>query len=340
MPVDDVPDDQPGGDQPDNTPLPTTDHDQCNMIPALADASLVTATATQNGRWTDPETWGGTLPVDGDIVRIPQGVAVTLASMLNARLETLRIDGTLRFSPADDTQLQVDTLVTTCMGTLEIGTQTDPIQPDASAKVVFIDDGPVSDPNLLSRGAVLMGATVIHGAAKTHRAVISPHATQGDSVLNLTTTPSGWQAGDQLIITGTQPNNPESDEIRTISSINGTQVTLSAALNLDHSAPKADLNVYVANTTRNVEFASENTAIAHRGHIMFMSANADIRYTRFTELGRTDKTTPLDDFEFLFPEDGAGDDAPDTAVVTPLGGNNIRGRYALHFHQKRVPLLR
>ena len=303
------------------------------MVPALADTSLVTATATQTGLWTNPDTWGGVLPVDGDVVQIPEGIEVSLASMLSARIKTLRVDGTLRFSPTDDTQLQVDTLVSTCSGTLEIGSQSNPIQSGTSAKVVFIDNGAVSDPNLISRGALLMGQTTIHGATKTHRAIISPQAQQGDSVLTLTSAPSGWELGDQLVITGTQPNNPESDEIRTIQSISGTQITLNSALTLDHTAPQADLNVYVANTTRNVEFVSENTAIPNRGHIMFMSPNVDIRNARFTELGRTDKTQELDDFEITFPDEGAGDDAPATATATALGGSNIRGRYALHFHQ-------
>ena len=325
--------DQAGDDQTADVHPPSTNHEHCNMVPAFAEASLVTATAMQTGNWTDPDTWGGALPIDGDIVRIPEGIEVTVASELNARIETIRIDGTLRFSASNDTMLQVDTMVSTCSGALEIGTQTSPIETNVSATIIFIDDGPISDSQLISRGALLMGRTVIHGAPKTHRAVISPHANQGDLVLNLTTVPSGWQVGDELVITGTVPNDPTSDEIRTIASINSNQVTLSSVLSLDHAAPRADLNVYVANATRNVEFRSENTSIQNRGHIMLMNANADIQNARFTELGRTDKTTELNDFEFLFPEDGAGDDAPDTARVTSLGGNNIRGRYAIHFHQ-------
>ncbi|MEM7097935.1 MAG: G8 domain-containing protein [Pseudomonadota bacterium] len=325
--------DQPGVGQTGGGAPPTASTNHCGMIPSLVDLSLVTATAIQNGSWTNPDTWGGAIPVDGDRVQIPEGTEVTIAGMLSARLKTLRIDGTLSFSPGNDTLLQVDTLVSTCTGALQIGTEATPIQSDVGATIVFVDDGPVGDPNLVGRGALLMGQTVIHGAPKTHRAIIAPHARQGDSVLRLTTTPSGWREGDQLIITGTVPNNPTSDEIRTVSSINGSEITLNAALNLDHSAPRADLNVYVANATRNVEFVSENTATQNRGHIMLMSANANIQNARFTELGRTDKTTELDDFEFLFPDDGAGDDAPATASVTALGGRNVRGRYAIHFHQ-------
>jgi hypothetical protein len=198
---------------------------------------------------------------------------------------------------------------------------------------VFIDDGPVNDGQLLSRGAILKGSTIIHGAPKTHRAVISPQARQGDSELNLTAAPAGWQVNDQLVITGTTPNDPLSDEIRSIAAINGERIALDRPLALDHTAPSSDLNVYVANTTRNVEFLSESQALAHRGHIMFMSLNVDVQNARFTELGRTDKTTELNDFQFEFPDGGSGDDAPATADVISLGGSNIRGRYAIHFHR-------
>ena len=305
----------------------------CGMVPAFADASLVTRSATQSGAWSDTSTWGGTLPGDGDVVRIPEGIEVTLATIVNERLKTLRVDGTLRFATDTNTALYLETLVSTCPGNIEIGTQANPLQNTVNAQVVFIDDGTVADDKLLSRGAILIGRTRIHGAAKTHRAIMSPQAAQGSSELQLTTAPSGWAVGDEIVITGTIPNAPDSDEIRRISAIEGRSVTLSAPLNLDHRAPRPDLNVYVANTTRNVEFSSENTRTKRRGHIMIMSSNTDIRYARFTELGRTDKTTPLNDFEFFFPDESAGDDAPATAELNPLFGTNIRGRYALHFHQ-------
>ncbi|MEM7219265.1 MAG: G8 domain-containing protein [Pseudomonadota bacterium] len=332
---DDQPDSDPpsSSNSPDTANLPMAGHNHCGMIPALADAGLMTATAIGSGRWIDPDTWGGSIPVDGDLVQIPAGIEVTVASTLTSRLETVRIDGALRFSTAADTQLQVDTLVTTCTGALEIGTPDDPVRPDVTAKIVFIDDGPVDDPRQIGRGAILMGQTLIHGTAKTHRTTLALHARQGDQELNLKSAPSGWQTGDALIVTGTIPNDPTSDEIRTIGSISDNRITLNAALNLDHSAPRADLDVYVANATRNVEFISENTDTRHRGHIMLMNANADIQNARFTELGRTDKTVPLDDFDFRFPDDGSGDDAPATARVTALSGVNIRGRYAIHFHQ-------
>lgn len=68
---------------------------------------------------------------------------------------------------------------------------------------------------------------------------------------------------------------------------------------------------------RNITFRSDGTAAKRRGHIMFMHApRVDVRGTRFTRLGRTDKSRVVTD------PDGMGG-----------GLDNVRGRYALHFHQ-------
>lgn len=308
-------------------------HDHCRNTPDFAELVLMTHTASRSGNWSEPATWGGAMPIDGSNVFIPEGVTVTVASEVPVRHNTVRIDGTLDFARDRVTELQLDTLYSACSGSLLIGNSVQPVRADVTARIVFVDDGPVADRKVLSRGAILKGRTVIHGAARTHRAVITPHARAGDSILYLASAPEGWRVDDQLVITGTLPDNPESDEIRRIVAVSGSQIMLDRALELDHNAPSADLNVYVANTTRNVEFTSESIATAHRGHIMLMSADVDIKYARFTELGRTDKTIELSDFHFEFPDDGTGDDAPETATIIPIGGSNVRGRYVVHFHR-------
>ena len=52
-----------------------------------------------------------------------------------------------------------------------------------------------------------------------------------------------------------------------------------------------------------------------------MSSQVDINFAQFTELGRTDKTRPLDDIEFVFDDpESNGDDASASATVIALGG--------------------
>lgn len=173
-----------------------------------------------------------------------------------------------------------------------------------------------------------MGPTMIWGAHKTAWAVFAEQPRAGDAHLLLTTEPVGWQVGDRLVVAATTAGDPTGDEVVFIEAINGKSITLSQPLTKDHIAFKSDLDVHVANLTRNIEFSSQNSDISRRGHVMFMhNLKVNIHNARFYQLGRTDKTIPLDDY--TWPE---LDDAPPFA----LENNNPRGRYSLHFHRGGV----
>ncbi len=300
----------------------------------------VTHRAVASGRWSDPTVWaGGVVPSNGARVHIPAGVAVVVASELEPAFKTVRVDGLLRFSPVVNTRLKVDTLASFRCGRVEMGTASLPIDVAVTAQVVFADDGPIDlndDFAQLGRGAILHGQTVIHGAERSNRAALAIHPTAGSNTLVLKSAPAGWLPGDELVVTGTLPNNPVSDEIRVIRAIDGVTVTLDTALAIDHVAPRSDLNVYVANLTRNVILSSANPEVGRRGHIMFMhTLAADVNYARFNELGRTDKRRPLDDVSFEFDEDRPGNFSSAPIHFRPETGprTNIRGRYPIHLHR-------
>ena len=108
-------------------------------------------------------------------------------------------------------------------------------------------------------------------------------------------------------------------------------MTLDRPLELDHVPPADDLDLYVANLSRNVQFTSENTEIDRRGHLMVMhTLDAQIRSARFTDMGRTDKSKELEDWEFEDIEPGA---VGWNGEARALGGTNVRGRYTVHFHR-------
>ena len=318
----------------------TTEHVQHAHPAAMAliSADQATNTVVASGNWSDPSVWeNATPPTDGARIVIPAGMTLTVDSVIPHEFKTIGIHGTLSFATDIDTELRVDTIISAPHGRFEMGTAADPIAAGVTAKVVFVDDGVIDtnwDPEQLSRGAVLQGPTEIHGAETTHRVTLANHPAAGATTLQLSSVPAGWNAGDEIVITGTQGST--SDEVRTIAAIDGTTVTLNQALALDHIAPRADLNVYVANTTRNVELTSENPATAHRGHVMFMHTNnASVKNAAFTQLGRTDKKVPLDDFNFEFPEDAVGNRTSAGVVFTATPGarTNVRGRYPVHFHR-------
>ncbi|MEM7116777.1 MAG: G8 domain-containing protein [Chloroflexota bacterium] len=303
----------------------------------ILDMGPATHTAIASGNWSDASTWGGNLPTANALIAIPAGVVVTVDSQLSPRFKSITLDGTLRFAHDVNTELWVDTLIGNMGSTLEVGTAVNPIDPNVTARIIFADLGPIDksvDPNQLSRGAVLAGKTVMFGAVKTHRTTVATFPRAGESTLTLSSPPSGWCVGDEIVITGSQ--GPTSDEVRTITAVNGATITLNQPLSLDHVPPKADLNLWVANTTRNIRFESENSAtVLRRGHIMFSHTHdVNIHNAGFYGLGRTDKREELDDWEYEFP-DVPGNDNPAPIVFTPIPGpaNNIRGRYALHVHR-------
>ncbi|MEM9517466.1 MAG: G8 domain-containing protein, partial [Actinomycetota bacterium] len=139
------------------------DHAEHGAALALVDLAAVTHVAESSGAWTSPSTWsGGDVPADGSRVHVPDGVAVTIDGVVPGDVKTVRVDGVLSFEPTVDTELRVDTLVTTPTGALEIGRAGAPVASDVTARVVFADDGPIDrqwDPELVSRGAILHGST-------------------------------------------------------------------------------------------------------------------------------------------------------------------------------------
>ncbi|WP_324752397.1 PA14 domain-containing protein [Roseovarius sp. Pro17] len=295
--------------------------------------------AINNGDWFDSATWyQGQIPEEGATVLIPEGISVIYDGQSDESLFTVRVDGELSFATDVDTRMEIDTMVVSPSGRLEIGTEENPIQAGVNAEIVIANNGDINtdwDPMLLSRGVVSHGAAEIHGAEKTGFLKVSDAPMAGDTQINLAEAAEGWQVGDTLVLTGThkqgwtwdsgqgRPVYQETeDEEVVITQINGTTVTIDRPLEHDHDTPRDDLSAYVANTSRNITFSSEDgedTAVHHRGHVMFMhSDDVDVRYAAFDDLGRTDKSFAAADVETFNSVDS------DT---------NVKGRYAFHFHK-------
>lgn len=324
-----------------NGPMP--EHDEESMMQehmaalALVDYADVTHAAIRNGLWNDPATWhNNQVPTDHARVVIPENTRVELASQQNSHIHSLRVDGTLYFSRQQNSRLLFDTIYIDTRGTLDIGTKASPVT--AQVELIVTNNGDIDttwDTLLQSRGLISHGISRMHGQEKTTHEKLSIDPKQGDTQLTLARSPDHWQVGDRIIIPGTfytgynwdnelgqtRYFDPQ-DEVRTITAINGPQISLNQALDYDHISPRADLKASIANSTRNITIRSEQgdaTPVHQRGHVMFMhNPDADIRYTSFEFLGRTDKSVPSMDVETL-------------DIVLPT--SNVRGRYALHFHR-------
>jgi hypothetical protein len=324
------------------------------------DAFITEADATniaiKNGSWFDPNTWeNGRLPTDGAQIFIPEGIRVNYNRESNNRLYTLRVDGILNFSSNNKTKMLIDTLFVASTGKLFIGNSNNPIQANKTAQIIFTSNQEIDtqwDPEQLSRGLISQGKVQIYGADKLDFVSLKQDPLAGDRELILDlptgmTTPQGWQVGDRLVLGGTyygyrgsdEDNTRFHDEELTITAINGNKISFTnnditsgdnTVLRFDRQRPerfKNRLNLYIANTTRNVIFETENgetAPISRRGHVMFMhNPDVIVENAGFYNLGRTDKSKLIDD--------------PEKNIDGSVGfGTNPRGRYALHFHRTGV----
>ncbi|HHP7232479.1 MAG TPA: DUF4347 domain-containing protein, partial [Xenococcaceae cyanobacterium] len=321
-----------------------------NLVPQ----SLATNVAVKNGSWFNASTWqDGKVPGNNADVLIPEGLTVVYDAQSEARLDTLRVDGKLEFSSNRDTKMLIDTFVVAPQGSLLIGSKANPVQANNSTQIIFTSEGAIDtkwDPTLLSRGLISHGQARIYGADKLDFVPLAGNAVAGDSelVLDLPNgmgTPAGWQVGDQLVLGGTEhrysgsdANNTRfQDEVLTITEINGNRIRFTnndiasgnkSVLRFDHELPEGfandELQLYIANTTRNVTFETENgkaVPTQERGHVMFMhNPDVEVNNAGFYYLGRTDKSKLIDD--------------PGQNVDGSKGfGQNPRGRYSLHLHR-------
>lgn len=315
-----------------------TEHGQLLDLVPRAEATHI---AIGHGDWFDPDTWyNGEIPGEGAKVLIPGGVSVTYDGESDASLFTVRVDGELSFATDKDTKMVVDTMIVDPSGRLEIGTEDNPVQDHVDAQIIIANNGDIDvgwDPSLLSRGVISHGQVEIHGAEKTAYLKVAEAPMAGDKTIELAEIPDNWQVGDTIVLTGTHKQGwyysritgqrefaESQDEEVTITAIEGNTLRIDRPLSFDHDVPREDLAAYVANTSRNITFASEDgeaSAVHHRGHVMFMhNDDVDVRYAAFDDLGRTDKSNPA-----------FHDSALDPADIN--AETNVQGRYSLHFHR-------
>jgi G8 domain-containing protein len=298
--------------------------------------------SVQSGSWSNPSTWGGSIPTANHVARIVQGHTVTIDDT-SALAYTIAVDGKLAFAPTVNTRLKVTNLEVMAgamgMGTrgvLEVGTAAVPIAVGVTAEIVIADSplgGGVADPDQFGTGINVFGKVSMHGSVKTPtflRLATEPHA--GNTTLALSAPVVGWTIGDRLVLPDTRHikenevtgggwiNTVNQWEERSVQAISadGRTLTLDSALQYDHLGAR-DLNgvldflPHVGNLTRNVVIRSENPS-GTRGHMLSIHlADVDVRYVLFKDMGRT-TYLPLDNT------------------------TNHIGRYAIHMHHLSGPL--
>jgi len=251
----------------------------------------------------------------------------TVEALGDATYDYIEVAGTLKVSRTHDTTLRFTHLVVLPGGVLDVGTQADPIPCDRKVELI-VRDVPIDtgrDPFQWGNGLVNFGHQTRVGCNKSAWMEATGSIASGSTTVMLESAPSGWQAGDELLIPDTAPppvstRTPRRESTLTIAAINGTQLELSKPVDFSHDTitdPNGAvvLRPRVANLTRNIVVRSENAA-GTPGHTadVGQTASWDIRYNQLTGLGRTTRQ-PFDD----------------TVAGTHIGVNQ-RGKYAEHHH--------
>ncbi len=276
----------------------------------------------KSGNWSDRSIWsGGKIPGQGDAVRIDSGHVVVYDVNSDAEIRTLHIRGTLTFSRAKHTRLDVGMIIISGSShidfnancsqhhsgqiwsnaprpALEVGTLDDPIPEGITATinlVYFSGLDPDCAPGIITYG----GRMDFHGAPLNRTWVkLAASAPKGAQTIKITE-PVNWKAGDHIIITRSQrppgnsvsfgtyrTNGLQQTEERIISSITGTTLTLDRPLSVDHPRYKEKYAAEVANLSRNVVIRSKDPG-GHRGHTMYhFNSRGSISYAEFAHLGK------------------------------------------------------
>jgi len=264
-------------------------------------------------------------------------MTVTIDRELEESYEWVRVDGLLRFAPDTNTSLTLETLVVEHHGTLEIGTVREPVT--ARAVLTFQHrGGPIDhiyDPFELSRGLVATGRVEMHGEPRTSWVSVSEIPQVDTLWLTLDRAPIGWAPGDTVVLTSSRYGE---DETFQILSVDGASVRIDRPIKNARQFPVdprtgsayEGLSLHVGNLSRNVVVRTHPDYAGQpklQGHVMLMHRGGhSIKYAAFENLGRT-SIDPVTD-----PLVGAGGVRDPSLCPPAIQSENIRGRYAVHFH--------
>ena len=271
--------------------------------------------SVQSGNWSDPGTWGGKLPGPSDTPLISPGHTViydlTTASYAGVSVSS---GATLQFDSNNSRTLQSSGNVVV-EGTLSM-------RPSSASVIqllqfINIDEtqfvGGGMDVLTTDVGLWAMGSGILDlvGTAKTAFVRAAGNIASGATSINLNSSPTGWQVGDEISIAPT--DSPAIGDAyltgfdeRTIKSISGSSITLNAGTVRAHAQINNMWTAEVINLTRNVRIegtAQGRTHIFIRSSVPQAISNIQIRY--------------------IGPRKDIGGDSTPEFVI---------GRYGLHFH--------
>lgn len=241
-------------------------------------------------RWSDPGTWGGHVPAEGEVVTIPSGKSVLL-DVSPPPLAGLRVDGALTFDE-QDLELKAGWIIVN--GQFEIGTHARPFRHHAT--ITLLGRHPGED--VMGMGEKVLG--VMGGSLDLHGEDRGPSwtrlaATAAAGADRITLERAvDWRPGDRIVVASTDFDPTQAEE-RGITAVAGQGVTLDKPLAFTHwgedqtyGAASLNERAEVGLLSRNVvvrgDDASVNDGIG--GHVMVMGGTARIEGVELAHMGQ------------------------------------------------------
>lgn len=261
-------------------------------LPATAGASniLSARNITTVQKWSEPATWGGAIPGDGQKVTIPSAARVVLDTD-TASLGGLQIDGSLRFAERD---VSLTSRYVVVHGALRVGTEKSPFQ----HRAVITLTGPESEQDLMDMGTKVlgvMGGTLdLHGRRISGWTRLAATAPPGATQVEVVGSPR-WHAGDRIVIASSDYWRSHDDEA-TITSVAGSTLHLDKPLTYRHwgelqtyAGRTVDERAEVGLLTRNIVVRGDDSSIesAFGAQTMVMEGGtARIEGVEFANVGQ------------------------------------------------------
>jgi len=274
-------------------------------------ASVIFADETTSTKlWSDPTTWGGTVPPAGSSVVLPEGVQVIVdVPTIDVDSITVPANAALLFSNMDIT---VRSRFISVLGTMSVGTEAQPIT-NSITFTFYGDDPTVDDVHHMgfahgTKGLYVLGSGVLDMHGETPAVSwtrLNTHAEVGANQIVVADN-TGWRVGDEIVIASTDFDTHQA-EVARITAINGTSITLDRNLQYFHYGQTQTFGNRVIENRAEVGLLTRNIIIQGElgNHTTFGAHTMFMRGT----------TIRIEGVEFF-----------------NAGQEGILGRYPIHFH--------
>jgi len=251
--------------------------------------------------WSNPDTWGGTVPAETDSVTIPAGKRVLLDR--SVKVKNLTVNGSLEFA---DQSLELTTDYIMLHGKLSVGSATSPFTKRAT--LTFTGQSGENIMGMGTKGILNMGGTLeLFGAAnRTPWTRLSATAAKGATQITVDAA-SSWKVGDRIALASTDYDFAQAEEF-TIAAVSGNTLTLSAPLKYEHFGQAQSYG---------------GKTLESRAEVALLSRNITVQ---------GDATSDTSKFGAQVMTMDGGQARIDGVEFARGGQKKASGRYPVHFH--------